>query len=224
MSCKFCDSRSSCLKQLTDIELELATANRVQLSFRKGETVAKQGAIVTHILFLKSGMAKIYKELHGKTNLILNIFPAGQLIGLPALYGNKTFGYSVAVIEDSVVCAIDKVIFEQLIEQNGAFATEVINAINRCTQNNFEKIVSLTQKQLNGKMADALLFLKDQIYKTDSFSMSLSRKDLAEFTGMSVMSVVRVLQSFKQEGIIDEQNGFLSVIKPERLVMISDKG
>jgi CRP/FNR family transcriptional regulator len=212
------------LKQLTDIELELATANRVQLSFRKGETVAKQGAIVTHILFLKSGMAKIYKELHGKNNLILNIFPAGQLIGLPALYGNKTFGYSVAVIEDSVVCAIDKVIFERLIEQNGAFATEVINAINRCTQNNFEKIVSLTQKQLNGKMADAILFLKDQIYKADSFSMSLTRKDLAEFTGMSVMSVVRVLQSFKQEGIIDEQHGLLSVLKPERLVMISEKG
>ena len=223
-SCMVCGNKSVCFRQLNDIELELTSANRVQLSFRRGETIAKQGSIVTHILFLKEGLAKIYKELSNNNDLILNIFPSGNLIGLPALYGDKTFGYSVAAIDDSVVCAIDKVIFEKLIEQNGSFAVEVINSINNCTQHNFEKIVSLTQKQLPGKMADTLLFLKDVVYQASSFRMGLSRKDLAEFTGISVMSVVRVLQDFKKEGIISESGGVFYILSEERLKMISQKG
>ncbi len=219
-----CGSKAACFHKLSDIELELTTANRVQLHFKKGETIAKQGSMVTHILFLKTGLAKIYKEINNNSNLILNIFPEGNLIGLPGLYGSNIFSYSVAAIEDSTVCAIDKTVFKKLVENNGAFAAEVINTINTCTEYNFEKIVSLTQKQLNGKMADALLFLADMVYKNNSFVMSLSRKDLAEFTGMSVMSVVRVLQEFKTDGIVHEKNGNFTILKMDQLRRISERG
>lgn len=223
-SCVLCKNKSACFRALSATELELTTVSRVQLRFRKGETIAKQGSVVSHILFLKSGLAKIYKEIDDESNLILNIFPEGNLIGLPTLYGDRILGYSVAAIEDSTICAIDKGIFEKLIEENGNFAAEVINSINHCTQHNFDKIVSLTQKQLPGKMADALIFLKDSVYKSESFQMSLSRKDLAEFTGMSVMSVVRVLQDFKKDGIINEKDGFFTINDYDQLKKISAVG
>lgn len=223
-SCAVCGNKSFCFEQLSEIELELFDHKRVELYYRKGEVIAKQGAFVTHILFLQKGLTKIYKELNNSDNLILNLFPQGSLIGLPALYGSNIMQYSVAAVEDSVICAIDKQTFEQMIQENGKFAAAVINSINKCTLFNFDRVVSITQKQMNGRIAEVLLFLADSIYKSDSFHLSLTRKDLSEFTGMSLMSVVRGMKDFKESGLISEENGNIVLLNRKHLEKISISG
>ena len=204
--------------------MQLVDSNRVELNYRKGEVIAKQGSFVNNILFLQSGLVKIYKEVNTKDNLILNFYPQGHLIGLPSIYGNEILHYSVSAVEDSVICAINKDIFEILIKKNGSFAASIIQNINKCTIHNFEKILSLTQKQMNGRLAEALLFFSNQIFESDSFGASLSRKDLAEFTGMSVMSVVRGIKDFKSSKIINDKNGVFTILDKSTLERISTTG
>jgi len=223
-SCVECLCKSVCFQKLSEIELLLVDENKVELKYRKGEIIAKQGAIVSQILYLQKGLVKIYKEINNTDNLILNIFPNGSLIGLPSLYSNSKMQYSAAAIEDSIVCAVDKKMFENFIQKNGQFAAAVISNMNRCTLYNFDKIISLTQKQMNGRLAEALLFLADVIYHSDTFYLSLSRKDLAEFTGMSVMSVVRCIKDFKESKLIKDENGAIEIINKEILTKISISG
>lgn len=54
--------------------------------------------------------------------------------------------------------------------------------------------------------------------------MSLSRKDLADFTGMSTMSAIRVLNDFKDEKIILDKNGNFEILNIEALEQISKTG
>lgn len=223
-SCVLCGNKSRCFKQLNRLELEFASSNKAQVRFKKGEIIVKQGSFSTHILFIKSGLAKVYKEINSKTNMILNIFPSGNYIGLPSLFEEGTMKYTVAAIEDTVICAIDIKIFEKLILSNGAFAKEVINTINNCTNFNYEKLISLTQKQMNGRLADALLFLSNEIYKSTAFKLSLTRKDLAEFTGMSTMSVVKTIQEFKNDGVITDEKGLITIPDIAALKRISEVG
>lgn len=223
-TCILCTNKSSCFEKLSPIELELSDSNRVELHFNKGETVAKQGSFTTHILFLQKGLVKVYREVSKGNNLIINIFSGGNLIGLPSLYGDDFLQYSVAAIEDSVVCAIDKKIFEQLIMENGAFAAAIVNTINKCSLHIFDKLENLTQRQLNGKFANALLFLADEVFKSDSFMLSLSRKELAEFTGTSVMSIVRVMKEFQQDKLIAESKGRLEILDKQKLIQIGLAG
>lgn len=223
-TCISCVSKSLCFSKLTEDELKLVDSNKVELRYRKGEIIAKQGSYVNQILYLQKGLVKVYKEVRDDNNLILTIFPSGSLIGLPSLYSDSKMQYSVAAIVDSVVCAMDKKMFEDFIQHNGKFASAVIANMNRCMLYNFDKIISFTQKQMSGRIAEALLFLSDNIFHSDKFNMELSRKDLAEFTGMSVMSVVRGIKDFKESGIIKDENSVIEIINREKLMKISISG
>jgi CRP/FNR family transcriptional regulator len=223
-SCLLCNNKSECFKQLTDNELVFANSNRAEISYRKGEMIAKQGNFYTHILYLQSGMVKVYKELPDSSNLILSIFGVGSLIGLPFLFKNQILDYSVAALEDTTICAIDRHAFEKLIHENGEFAAEVVNQLNYCTLYNYDRLVSLTHKQLNGRFADTLLYLSRVVYKANPFILTLSRKDLAEYTGVSVMSVIRAIKDFKNDGIIDINGNKVEILDFNQLERISKTG
>jgi len=223
-SCLLCLNKSECFRQLSNNELVFANGSRVEISYRKGEMIAKQGNFYTHILYLQSGMVKVYKELSDGSNLILSIFGVGSLIGLPFLFKNQILDYSVAALQDTTLCAIDRHTFEKLIQQNGAFSTEVVNQLNNCTIYNYDRLVSLTHKQLNGRFADTLLYLSRVVYKSNPFTLTLSRKDLAEYTGVSVMSIIRAIKDFKSDGIIEINGNKVEILDFNQLERISKTG
>ncbi|MGQ9848025.1 MAG: Crp/Fnr family transcriptional regulator [Bacteroidales bacterium] len=223
--CSNCGSKSECFKQLSVLELELADAHRVELKYKKNEHIAKQGSFVTHVLYLQKGLVKIYMETDQKNDIILNIFSGGELIGLPNLFTNAPLQYSVAAIEDSLICAIDKTVIENLILQNGKFAKAIIQTLNNCTLFHYKRLISASQKQLNGRMSDALLHLANNVYHSDTFVLSLTRKELAEFAGMSVMSAIRTLKDFAQNNIIAEEgNNVFKILDKAKLENYSKYG
>ncbi|MCD6333195.1 MAG: Crp/Fnr family transcriptional regulator [Bacteroidales bacterium] len=223
-NCPECKNKSSCFKFLKPLELDFANNRRVELTYKKGEHIAKQGSFLTHVLFLQTGLVKIYKEIPGDFNLILTIYSDGHYIGLPHLFSSETFQYSVAALEDSVICAIDRTVFEELILSNPQFGREILSTVNQRTLYHYNKIVTMTRKQLNGSMADALLYLADEVFHANRFKLSLTRKDLGEFAGMSHMSAVRVIKSFTRSGIIAEERGCLEILDKKTLETLSKNG
>jgi CRP/FNR family transcriptional regulator len=225
VKCQVCKSKSKCFSTLQNNELALANDNKVQIHFKKGEVISKQGSFVTHIMYLRNGFAKIYKEISLEHNLILDIIPAGKLIGLTSLFNQDNIArFSVAALENATVCSIDRKIIETLIDQNNQFAQCIIQSMNKDSIQFYDKMASTTQKQMNGRVADALIYLSEKIFKSEKFKMILSRKDLAEFTGMSMMSVVRTLKNMKTEGIIEDNKGDILINDLKRLKQISLKG
>ncbi len=57
-----------------------------------------------------------------------------------------------------------------------------------------------------------------------NFELNITRKELAELSGMSTESVIRMLKRFKDDGIIamDEKN--ISIIDYDKLYQISQYG
>ena len=224
-SCINCTNQSSCFKQLSKDELELSDTHRVQLNFKQGETIFKQGSFANHVYFVKDGLVKVYMEIpHSEKNLVLNILPVGNLIGLPSLYGNKVYSYTATAIENTTICIIENSVIKELIENNGKFAAEIIKTMNKCSNSTFTRFISLTQKQLSGRFADTLIYLSEEIYKNTTFKLSLSRADLAELTGMSTMSVVKVIKDFKDNKIIKNEGGIIEIIDMSHLKRISEIG
>ncbi len=224
-SCLFCVNKSSCFKQLDDSELELSDKHRVQLNFKQGETIFKQGSFANHVHFVKKGLVKVYMEIpNSEKNLVLHILPSGNLLGLPSIYGNKVYTYTATAIENTTICIIENNVIKELIEKNGKFAAEIIKTMNYCANSTFARFISLTHKQLNGRLADSLIYLSEEIYKNTTFKLSLSRADLAELTGMSTMSVVKVIKDFKDNNIIKNEGGTIEIINMPLLKRISEIG
>ena len=54
--------------------------------------------------------------------------------------------------------------------------------------------------------------------------MNLSRKELAELTGMSTESVIRMLKKFKDDGIIEMNGKTVNIANYDLLLKISEYG
>jgi CRP/FNR family transcriptional regulator len=85
-------------------------------------------------------------------------------------------------------------------------------------------MISLTQKQMHGRMADGLLYLSKDFFKSDTFKLHLSRQEIADLTAMSKDSAIRILKDFERDGLIALKGNELSILDTEQLISISIKG
>jgi CRP/FNR family transcriptional regulator len=220
-SCFAQNQHISCFDFLTPDDQELFDNYKADIRYKKGETVIKQGTFASHVLYLKEGLVKIYLEGNPK-DLILKISPSNFMIGLPSIFdGNSKFTYSVATYEDSVVSMIDINIFKQILKSNAAFANKVISILNEETALIYGRFFCLTMKQSHGRVADILLCLSQRVFKLKRFHLSISKNDLADLTGLSSESVIRIFKEFKDEGLIFTDGKTIEILDFDRLEKIS---
>ena len=183
----------------------------------------KQGTPSPHFLCLTTGLAKIYIEGYGK-NLILGLVKPVEYIFGPGIYVDNRHHFSAAAVENSTACLVDVNIYKQLIRGNPDFAEEFIKRVSLQAIFNFDQFISLTQKQMHGRIADALFYLSEKIYCQNPFKMTISRQDLADISGMSKESAIRILKEFKEEGILNVEGSSFHIVNPAQLKKISETG
>jgi CRP-like cAMP-binding protein len=217
-------SHCKCFDVLTDEQLELIEKKQVEVLYKKGEVIAKHGSFATHIIQLCEGLAKVYLEDKNET-LILKIIGPGSLIGLSALSDEgDTFRFTASAYEDSVAKLIDINTMKYLIRENGVFASKIINIMSENANQINNRFFFMTHRQSYGRLADLLLCLAGNIFKSSKFDMGLSRKELAELAGMSTENVVRVLKSFQKDGLIEMEGKSFFITDPEGLRRICNSG
>ena len=223
-SCMLCNSKATIFKCLCSPELEMLNESRVEVNFKAGEMMFKQGTPSPHFLCLTKGLAKIYIEGFNGRNLILGIVKPVEYILGPGIYVDNRHHYSGVAIEDSSACLIDTLSFKSIIRTNPDFAEEFIRRVSLQAIFNFDQVISLTQKQMPGRIADVLIYLRGIVYEANPFSLSLSRQDLADMSGMSKESAIRILKDFKDEGIIRIDGSRFEIINEAQLHKISQTG
>ncbi len=219
-----CDIQAPCFQMLSVEEAELVRNGKTQVLFRKGDHLTKQGAFASYVLFIITGLCKQYLEGDGLKNYNLRIIKPGEFIGLSAVFTKNTFNYSCVAVTDCQVFLIEKEAIARIARQNGMFAYSIIKRY--CEQNAdlFSIVQNLNYKQMNGRLADALLYLNNLKGENNEIFNLLSRKDLAEFAGISTESVVKLLKAFEKDGIILLKDKDIELVHTEALQEISKKG
>ncbi len=223
-ACTISSHHCRCFDKLTEEENELLEKNSVTINYRKGEVICKQGSFVSQVMYVEKGLAKVFLD-NGTNSLVLKIIPDGNLLGLASVSMEyNTYQYSAMTYIDTVVKQIDINLFRELLNRNPAFAKEVIDILSANSVQIYGRFFCLTHKQAFGRLADILLCLSERIFKSKEFDLPLSRKDLAELSGMSSETVIRILKKFSEEGLISMNGKEFIVHNYERLQQISDKG
>jgi CRP-like cAMP-binding protein len=222
--CHDCKDISCAAAVLKFDELDLVNSNSQESFLKKGEVIVHEGSLTSHIIYLKSGLAKEYIKHSNSREQILQIVKDHTYLGLPSLFGDRINRYSYATLEDSKICYIDINIFNNLIRQNGNFAYEILVSTSRDSLNNFHRFVNQSQKKIYGRVADAILYFARIIFESNAFILPFSRKEFADLIGVSRESATRVLLKFKEEGIIQIKGKSLEIVKMELLEQISRRG
>jgi CRP-like cAMP-binding protein len=205
-------------------ELDQINFNSRESVVKKGEIILHEGSLTSHIIYLKTGLAKEFIKPSSDKEQILSIVKEHTYLGLPSLFGDRINHYSYSALVDISVCYIDINTFKKLIKQNGNFAYEILTSVSRDSLNNFHRFVNQSQKKIYGRVADAILYFAKIIYESNEFALPFSRKEFADLIGTSRESATRVLTKFKDEGIINIKGRTLEIKKMELLEQISKKG
>jgi CRP-like cAMP-binding protein len=90
-----------------------------------------------------------------------------------------------------------------------------------------DRTINLTQKHIRGRLAEALLFLRDSygLEEDDcTLSIYLSREDLANMSNMTTSNAIRTLSLFAQEKMIAIDGRKIKIIDEEALRKTSEIG
>lgn len=223
-TCSVITESCKCFEFLTEQELDLISKNQVEVKYKKGEIICKQGTLASSVMFLREGLVKAYIEKE-KSSLILTILPENNFIGLISLFeGNRFYQYSALAYVDSVVQIIDINVIREIALNNPKFSNELINILSAKTALAYGRFYCITNKQSFGRMADTLLCLSERVFKSQTFDLLLSRKELAELACLSTANVIKILGKFKEDQLIDIDGKTFSIKNHEMLRRISENG
>lgn len=186
-------------------EEELAEINRNSnlVTFNKREIIFRQNTRTSHIMFVKSGLVKIFKEGRNNKFIVLKLATPGEYLGLLSIYGNEVHQYSASAIVPSEIAFIDNIVFNKVVKQNGDFAFKLINTLSSHGLYIFDRLMSQSHKQLPGRIADVILYFSERIFKSTDFEFPFTRRELAELAGTTKESFIRTLAEFKNDKIIN---------------------
>ena len=223
MSCTSCLLKSKAVESLDDTELELLGQSCVEASFDKGETIFKQDALSSNIIYLQTGLVKLI--ISGpQRKQILRLKKAPCYLGLPTTVGDKINHYSAVALEPSRACFVDLAVFKNFLRLNTEFSYEIVVELCKNELEQFHRCVTLVQNQVFGRLATNLLYLANEIYGSDNFTLPLNRSDMADLVCTSRETVSRLLSELDHEGIIKINGNHVQLIDSKRLHDISKNG
>lgn len=223
-TCAACKRKCNAFKLLTKEELLHINQHRFETHFEPSDIIFKQGMPSSGVAIIAAGIFKMEIQ-HGHTgNLILGIEKGPALIGTPGMFTDNKYHYSLVALTALETCIIDTDIIKATIKSNSDFAEQFIAECSRRSIYIYQRAISLTLKHMHGKLAETLLFFANEIYNANTFSVPLTRQELANYTGITKESVSRILKQFKDENIIDFKMSHFKILDKAKLELIREHG
>lgn len=220
-----------------DIELSIAPANaaiyltgkqaleafiegRNSNKYKKKQVIYYEGNRPLYLFYVKKGKAKTFKRNDEGKELVTGVCNPGEFFGYVALLENVPYQESAHAMEDADIIAIPKSEFEELIYQNKEVSKEFIRLLAHHILDKEQQLLNIAYNSLRKKVADALLFMLSKFASADdpgSPAIHLSRENMASIAGTATESLIRTLTDFKNEKLIDIQEGKVIILNENKL-------
>ena len=200
-----CDVKSCFLCKFCLKEWEQAiVGHKKNFKVKKGEVIFKEGDIVTGIFFVYEGNVKVHKKWGQEKELILRIASKGAILGHRGLGKELVYPVSATALDSGIVCFIDMDFFNATLKVNNEFTYQLMMFFAEELKESERKMRDLAHMPVKGRVAQALLMLKQQFGITQEgfLDIEMSRQDLASLTGATYETLFRNINDLVQEGLI----------------------
>ncbi len=222
--CEQCDFRDVVFSTLDDVGIQELCNHKQERSYNKGEIINHEGEKITDFKYLKSGLVKLYRRTSNGDEQVITITRPFEFVSNMSIFSDEKYKYSVSALEDSVVCTVELEYIKRLFLVNGGFASNLLTKISTINDKIITQTLDIRQKNLAGRVAFVLLYFTNDIYKSRIFDIPVSRKEIADYIGMSTANVIRTLSDFKRDGIIRVFGKTIEIVNIEKLEIISKRG
>ncbi|MFA4852383.1 MAG: Crp/Fnr family transcriptional regulator, partial [Bacteroidales bacterium] len=195
-NCELCLFKQLVRQYISEEEFQPLYNRSIQLKYKKGENILKQGGRFTHIVYLSKGCVKFNYENEFEKKIILTIVDSPKLLGGINIFNDELNMFSITATDECEACLIDINVLKNLALKNSALALRLMEFATSMFRDSILNFISLAHKQVSGRVADILIYLSEKIYKSDKFILTLTRKELSEFAGCSQENIINTLSRF----------------------------
>lgn len=196
-------------------------------NFKKNQIIYSQSEEAEHLWCLLKGKVKIHKDGVGGRSQIIRLYRPVQYFGFRAYFAGEPHMSSASAFEESTLGSLPMNVVENLINRNREVAWFFIRELARNLGGSDTRIVNLTQKHIRGRLAEALIVLRDNYgYEDDEATIKIymSREDLASLSNMTTSNAIRTLSAFVAEKLVIVDGRRIKIINEPALRKISKFG
>ena len=226
-SAEVMDQLSELVDLLSDTQRAQLKKHYTLLRLAPRASIYMEGDMPEFLYCMIRGKVKIEKNGNGERTQIFRVLKPVEFFGYRAYFAGEKYVTSATTFETSVICCIPMMLIEEWMQTNMALCHFFIRHLSLDLGVADQRTVSLTQKHIRGRLAEALLFLKDNYgLEADGATLSifLSREDLANLSNMTTSNAIRTLSAFCNEKIVAVDGRKITLLNENELIALSKRG
>lgn len=201
-------------RKLAPADLHTIAQEAVVRHYEKGQRIFEQETPSDAFYTIASGRVKIFKMLPTGKDMILEIFGAGDPLGAVAAYDGRPFPASAVALEDTVCIVIPRAVFFRLLEQHSSLVRGLLLGMTIRLVELTNRLAQVSGSRIEPRFARLFLKLADEMGRGERgglfIPLSLSRQELADMTGTTIETGIRIMSRWGKEEIVrTEKDGFV---------------
>lgn len=186
----------------------------VERHYDKGDQVFAEGDPSDLIFTVVAGRVKVVKAIPGGKELIIEILGPGDPLGAIAAYEARPYPASAIALEEAVCVASKRAAFMTLLETCPSLVRGMLGGFSLRIIELGKRLGEITGSRVEARFAQLFLKLADRLGKPRAsgifIPLVLSRQDLADLTGTTMETSIRIMSRWGKEGVVNtETDGFL---------------
>lgn len=227
--CLLCHCRikeNTLFADLTEEQLDIFKDAVTTSLYNKKDVIFVEGGPCPGFYVVKSGRVKLIKTSKDGKEQIIKILQPGELLGMETFYNGKRYGNTAMAMDGCELCFIEKNAFFRIIAEHPSIAKKIIIALSKELDHAYSKIGSMGLMNAREKMAHLLYTLSKEYGISENgkvrLNLSLSRLEIAEILGITQETAIRLLKSFKDDGIIEIKRKEIIIKSPAKLEALGE--
>jgi CRP/FNR family transcriptional regulator len=196
--------------------------------YQKDDYIFLEGEAPEALYVVKNGKVKVLRHSTDGKDVVLRMAGPGQLLGSVAVFDGGGYPGTAQAIEECSLLVIGRNDCLTLVSRFPVFALTVINDMGTRLRSSAEQIRSLAVERVEQRIARTLLKL-GQTAGADTpegrvIELPLTRQDVADMTGTTVETAIRVMSKFRREELIFTRRGKVVLVDLDALQEIAELG
>ena len=194
--------------------------------YLRDDYIFLEGEAPEALYVVRTGKVKVVRHSTDGKDVVLRVVSLGQMLGTVAVFDGAGYPGTAQVIEDCSVLVISRNDCLTLVNRYPVFALAVIADMGNRLRSSAEQIRSLAVERVEQRIARVLLKLSESAGSETTegrvIEMALTRQDVADMTGTTVETAIRVMSKLRRNGLIRTRRGKVVLVDVPSLQDISE--
>lgn len=188
----------------------LAVSAREQ-SLRPRELVFTEGDPARWFCLVLEGRVRIFRQSKAGKDVVLELLGPGEPFGAVAVIERRPYPASAEATEPTVILKLAQDAFVPVAERHVSIIREMALMVGRRLRAAHDSVKSLAVDPVEARVAATLLRLAEREGKAGrggvTIGVPLTRRTLADMSGTTVESTIRVMTRWQRDGLVRQAAG-----------------